>query len=204
MEGFNAAKTPGEVRKPRLRTSEKIAAAGALYGEYFARGGYRAGDTRLDFDSFMDALPPPFWVHDAVSREKIEEYIISAQPSKPVRSKLPVEYPTNAKTILALEYLGQLEARFDEGSWEGKKVGGVIDAARESLTKHSNELAPVFRAELHDIAKDIENTRALCDRLDYLELSKDKDSLGEVLRGLEKRKVRIEEGMKLLGVMKPA
>jgi hypothetical protein len=53
--------------------------AGALYGGYIARGGYQARGTRLDFDSFLDALPKEFWGGEKVEQIQIEETILSVQ-----------------------------------------------------------------------------------------------------------------------------
>jgi len=53
--------------------------AGTLYGGYIARGGYRARGTRLDFDSFLNALPEEFWGGEKVEQRTIEEAILSVQ-----------------------------------------------------------------------------------------------------------------------------
>lgn len=60
--------------------------AGAHYGNYIARGGYRVGGTRLDFESFVDALPEVFWSDTVVAQEKIEEAVLAIQRDK--KSKL--------------------------------------------------------------------------------------------------------------------
>ena len=110
-----------------LAQKKIIEAAGLLYGGYIARGGYQAGCSRLDFDSFLDALPTEFWKGEKVEQEMIEEFMVSAQGIKSCMicrviilirfmlicissNKAKIISDENAQTIPALELLGELEA----------------------------------------------------------------------------------------------
>lgn len=112
-------------------------------------------------------------------------------------------YPVNAKTILALDFLAVLGTEFKGSSgYRRTAVFDIMNGVREDLIRRSTDWNATFRSCLSEAKQDVEQAQALLARLEDHGTSKDKERAGELVKDLETRKDTIEEGMKLLELIK--
>jgi len=127
----------------------------------------------------------------------LTRHIVSNTPTNLPISSLPI----GTKTILTLEFLGDIEELFKSDANHPWRVGisqSIINRAHTALINAYKGNESSFTSLLTEQSEVLKKAEELKRKLNASGLTKDKEQIGEVFDRLQKRVSRIEEGLKLL------
>jgi hypothetical protein len=127
----------------------------------------------------------------------LTRHTVSKTPTNLTSSVLPI----GAKTILALEFLGDIEELFKSDSNHLWRVGithSIINRAHTALINAYKGNEGSFTSFLTEQSEVLKKAEELKRKLNAIGLTKDKEQIAEVVNRLQNRVSRIEEGLKIM------